>query len=157
MKYWVLALLVFIGQAKADFNYNGELQLHFLNGKQTTAPFVMSLTTEAGAQLFRVGNQNARLPMAPQKYALALVLQRDREVWVTDFADQPLQAFSLSIADYQLRLLQDPQATQARGRFVLYVGEEMYYFGRGPAQINFVFGQNGITDIEVRGMFKPRR
>lgn len=157
MKHWVLVLLLFSCIVKADFNHTGDLQLHLLNGDQRSQAFVMSLTTEAGAYLFQVGTQSARLPSPPQKYSLSLVLQQDREVWVTDFANQALQAFTLTIANYQFSLKQDPIATNARGRFVLQIGEESYYFGRGPAQINFLLNENGITEIEIRGMFKPRR
>lgn len=157
MKHWVLVLLLFSCIVKADFNHTGDLQLHLLNGDQRSQAFVMSLTTEAGAYLFQVGTQSVRLPSPPQKYSLSLVLQQDREVWVTDFANQALQAFTLTIANYQFSLKQDPIATNARGRFVLQIGEESYYFGRGPAQINFLLNENGITEIEIRGMFKPRR
>lgn len=157
MKHLLLALLLCSSAASADFKYNGDLLLHLMNGEQRSQIFELSLTTEARAYLFQAGAQRARLPTPPQKYSLSLILQNEREVWVTDFAAQPLQAFSLQIADYQINLLQDPQARAARGRFVLQVGEESYYFSRGPAQINFILNQDGITEIEVRGMFKPHR
>ena len=92
MKHWVLVLLLFSCIVKADFNHTGDLQLHLLNGDQRSQAFVMSLTTEAGAYLFQVGTQSARLPSPPQKYSLSLVLQQDSDVWETDNENQPLQA-----------------------------------------------------------------
>jgi len=157
MKYLVLVLLLFSWATKADFNYNGDLQLLLLNGEQRKQEFPLTLTREAGAYVFQVGGQSTRLPAPPQKYSLSLVLQHDREVWVTDFTDRPLQAFTLNIANYQLSLIQDPKARSARGFYVLQVGEERYYFGRGPAQINFLLSQDGITEVQIRGMFKPSR
>lgn len=157
MKLLVLALLFVSFCSHATFNYEGELKLHLTTGEQRTQKFPLALIREAGGYLFYVGAQSARVPAPPQKYALSLILQHDRDVWVTDFTDQPLQAFTLSIADYEIRLKQDPQATAARGRFILEFDNETYFFGRGPAQINFKLEPSGIVDIEIRGMFKPRR
>lgn len=157
MRCLVLALLLMSFSSHATFNYEGEVKLHFTNGEQRTEKFSLTLTREAGSYLFNVGSQSARLPAPPQKYSLSLILQQDREVWVTDFADQPLKAFNLSIADYKIVLEHDPQAPTARGKFFLQFGDEIYYFGRGPAQINFKLKPEGIVDVEIRGMFKPRR
>ncbi|GHG64080.1 hypothetical protein GCM10010919_10390 [Alishewanella longhuensis] len=157
MRFLVLALLLVSFCSQATFNYEGEVALHYVNGEQRTQKFSLALTREAGNYLFQVGSQSARVAAPPQKYALSLILQHDREVWVTDFTDQPLQAFVLTIADYKIILKQDQQATAARGKFILQFGDETYFFGRGPAQINFKLEPSGIVDIEIRGMFKPRR
>ncbi|CAM5192281.1 hypothetical protein [Alishewanella longhuensis] len=157
MKCLVLALLFVSFCSHATFNYEGEVKLHFTNGEQRTEKFSLALIREAGSYLFYVGAQSARVPAPPQKYALSLILQHDREVWVTDFTDQPLQAFTLHIADYKIVLKQDPQATTARGKFILQFEDETYFFSRGPAQINFKLEPSGIVDVEIRGMFKPRR
>lgn len=157
MKYFVLVLWLFSFVAQADYRYEGELQLQLLNGEQHTQVFPLALTREAGSYLFQVGAQNVRLPAPPQKYALSLILQAEREVWVTDFISQPLQGFSLNIAEYKISLRKDPEARTARGNYVLTFNDEVFYFSRGPAQINFNFNNNGIAEIEIRGMFKPRR
>lgn len=157
MKYLLLALLFVSFCSHATFSYEGEVKLHFTNGEQRTQKFPLALVREAGNYLFYVGTQSARVSAPPQKYALSLILQHDREVWVSDFTNQPLQGFSLSIADYNIVLKQDQQATAARGRFILEFGDETYFFSRGPAQVNFKLEPSGIVEVEIRGMFKPRR
>lgn len=150
-------MLVLSFSVKANFSYNAELEMQLLNGEHRKQHFPLSLTREAGVYLFKVGTQNARLPAPPQKYALTVVLQQDRELWVPDFIDKPLQAFKLSIAGHEISLKREPQAKAARGQFVLQFGKDTYYFGRGPAQINFNLNENGIAEVEIRGMFKPGR
>lgn len=157
MRFLVLTLLLVSFYSHATFNYDGEVTLQFVNGEQRTQKFSLALIREAGNYLFYIGSQSARVSAPPQKYALSLILQHDSEVWVSDFSDQPLHGFTLRIAGYRVVLKQDPQATAARGRFVLQFGDETYFFGRGPAQINFKLEPNGIVDVEIRGMFKPRR
>ncbi len=153
----VLVLLLLSFNSYATFHYEGKVTLHFLSGEQRTDKFLLSLTRESGSYIFQVGSQSARLPSPPQKYALSVVLQQEREVWISDFAKQPLQAFTLEIAEHKIELKRAPQATTARGGFVIQYGNEEFFFGRGPAQINFNLKQSGIVDIEIRGMFKPRR
>lgn len=157
MKSLLLALLFISFCSHATFSYEGEVKLHLTNGEQRTQKFPLALVREAGNYFFYVGAQSARVPAPPQKYALSLILQHDREVWVSDFTNQPLQGFSLSIADYKVVLKQDAQATTAPGKFILQFGDETYFFARGPAHINFKLEPSGIVEVEIRGMFKPRR
>lgn len=157
MRFLLLLLLLISSNSYATFNYEGEVKLTLTSGEQLTQKFAFGLTREAGNYIFQVGSQSAKVAMPPQKYALSLILQQDREVWVTDFIDQPLQAFTLQIADYKIVLKQDPQATAARGRFILEFDGETFFFSRGPAHINFKLEPAGITEVEIRGMFKPRR
>ncbi|WP_237709368.1 hypothetical protein [Alishewanella jeotgali] len=150
-------MLIFSLAAKADFKLDGQLSLHLSNGEREQKAFPLSLIREQGAYLFSVGELTTRLPSPLQKYSLALVLQHEQEVWVTDFSPQPLQGFNLQLPGYEISLYRDPQARTARGRFVLQMNEELYYFSRGPGQINFLFNDQGISEVRVQGMFKPRR
>lgn len=93
----------------------------------------------------------------PQKYSLSLILQDDKYVWVSDFINEPLLGFELQIEQYHLRLFQDPEADKAKGNFVLQLNDERFMFSRGPGQVNFMFTEEGIKDVRVEGMFKPRR
>ncbi len=158
MKHLVfVVLLCWSSMALANFKYHGELQLQLQSGEQRQQVFTLQLAREDGAYLFTVGKQQVSLPQPPQKYSLSVVLNKDNTVWVTDFVDEPLAGFSLRLGDYQVALSQNPDARSAPGRYVLTFGEEFYYFSRGPAQINFNFDAHGIAEVEVRGMFKPRR
>ncbi|MCC5450939.1 hypothetical protein LMJ53_04200 [Rheinheimera sp. UJ51] len=158
MKYVVLAWLLCCSHfSYADFKYHGQLQLQTASGEQRQQIFTLQLKREAGAYEFTVGQQQSRFAMPPQSYSLALILQDDSEVWVTDFINQPLHGFTLQLGQYLIKLSKDDNARSARGRFVLEINDESYYFSKGPAQINFNLSDNGINELQVRGMFKPKR
>lgn len=153
---FLVLLLLMSTKVFADFSVEGKLALQFADGQQQQA-FPMQLIREQGSYIFSVGSQQTRLNAPLQKYSLALILQNDQDVWVTDFANQPLNGFTLQIAEYEITLRRDPQARAARGRYVVQLNDEIFYFSRGPGQINFVFNQQGIAEVQVKGMFKPRR
>lgn len=157
MRLLLLFCVFFSMAARADYHYEGQLQLQVLNGELLSQPFEFSLKQMNQNYQFTIGAQTARLTQPPQRYSVALVLQKEQEVWVSDFTDKPLEAFTLALGDHVIRLEKNAQAKAARGNYILTVGEQQYYFGRGPAQLNFILSPTGISDVEVRGMFKPRR
>ena len=154
---FLVLLLLTSTKVFADFSVEGKLALQFADGQQQQQIFPMQLIREQGSYIFSVGSQQTRLNAPLQKYSLALILQNDQDVWVTDFANQPLNGFTLQIAEYEITLRRDPQARAARGRYVVQLNDEIFYFSRGPGQINFVFNEQGIAEVQVKGMFKPRR
>jgi hypothetical protein len=155
----VLGLLLLLISSKvcADFSIEGKLALQFSDGRQQQQVFPIQLIREQGNYLFSAGSQQTRLNAPLQKYSLALILQNDQNVWVTDFANQPLTGFLLEIAGYEIALRRDPQARTARGNYQVQFNDEIFYFSSSPGQINFLFNEQGIAEIQVKGMFKPRR
>ncbi|MCT8126722.1 hypothetical protein H1D31_11935 [Alishewanella sp. BS5-314] len=143
--------------AAADFLVEGKLKLEQADGQKIQKTFPLTLFREEGSYLFSIGEQQTRLPAPPQKYSLYIILQNDEDLFITDFSQLPLRAFILEIAERRLEVSRDPLARTARGRYVLKLDGEIFYFSRGPGQINFIFDQNGVKDVTVQGMFKPRR
>lgn len=152
-----MMLLVLSPAGFASFQLEGKLQLHYQNGKKVTQTFPIKLTREEGAYQFHAGILKTRLNSPPQKYSLSLILQNNEDIYVTDFTNEPLQAFQLDIAGYSISLSRELHARAAPGRYVVKMNDEIFYFSRGPGQVNFLFNSDGISEVKIQGMFKPRR
>lgn len=153
-----LLMLFFSGQVFADFSIEGKLALQFADGQQQQLLFPIQLFHERGNLVFSVGSQQTQLNAPLQKYSLAVILQEnDHEVLVSDFASKPLHSFKLEIAGHAVELHRDASALEARGRYVLKLNDEKFYFSRGPGQINFIFNDQGITELQVKGMARASR
>lgn len=152
-----IMLLVFSTGSLANFKLEGTLKLHFQNGQQLTQSFPITLTREEGAYQFTAGSLRTRISSPPKKYSLSLILQNNQDVYVTDFSQSPLQGFQLDIAGQQITLSRETQARAAPGRYVVKLNDEIFYFSRGPGQVNFLFNDQGIAEVRIQGMFKPRR
>lgn len=144
-------------QALANFSITGKLELKFADGQQQQQNYPLQLMREQGSYIFQAGQQQTRLNTPLQRYTIAVILQNEQDVWVTEFANQPLHGFTFDIAGHTLSLSKDPTAKTAPGQFVLRFNDEMFYFSRGPGQINFTFDDQGVAEIQIKGMFKPRR
>ncbi len=154
----VLLFLVLLSPySYAQFDIYGEGTVQLANGKTQPFDFGFSYFRQDGQYRFIVGRYSLTVPSVPQKYSLALVLQDDKQVWVSDFINEPLIGFDLELEQYQIKLYQDNSRVNARGGFVLQLNDERYYFNRGPGQINFLFTEQGIKEVRVEGMFKPAK
>ena len=157
MKLWLLfSALLFALPTQAQFDISGEGHVFMANGTTQTFDFGFSLFRQDGRYRFIVGRYSLDVPAVPQKYSLALILQDDKHVWVSDFINEPLLGFELQIEQYQIKLFQDPDS-DAKGQFILQVNDERFQFSRGPGQVSFLFNDSGIKDVRVDGMFKPQR
>lgn len=150
-------LLLFSATSHAQFDISGEGKVYLVTGKSQEFDFGFSYFRQEGSYRFIVGRHTLTVQSVPQKYSLALILQDDEHVWVPDFINEPVNGFEVKIDDYTIKLYQDPEATNAKGNFVVQLNDEQFHFSRGPGQINFLFTEDGIKDVRVEGMFKPRR
>ncbi|WP_333609308.1 hypothetical protein [Arsukibacterium sp.] len=159
MRLMLLSTLLWLvpTAAWAQFEIDGEGSLLLANDRTVEFDYGFSYYLQEGQYRFIVGRQSLNVPSVPQKYSLALILQQDKAVWVPDFINDPLLGFELTIDDYVIKLYQDDSARQAPGRFVVSLNGELFHFSRGPGQINFYFTEQGIKEVRVEGMFKPRR
>jgi hypothetical protein len=159
MKYVPLycLLLLLSSAGYAQFDISGAGKIHLIKGGSQPFNFGFSYFRQEGSYRFIVGQHNLIVNTVPQKYSLALILQEDDKVWIPDFVNEPLHGFELEIGGYKLKLYKDAEATAARGNFVFQLNNESFYFNRGPGQINFRFTEDGIKDVRVEGMFKPRK
>ena len=148
--------LLFSAASHAQFDISGEGKVHLVTGKSQEFDFGFSYFRQEGSYRFIVGRHTLTVQSVPQKYSLALILQ-DEHVWVPDFINEPINGFEVKIDDYTIKLYQDPEASNAKGNFVVQLNDEQFHFSRGPGQINFLFTEDGIKDVRVEGMFKPRR
>ncbi|HEX5793858.1 MAG TPA: hypothetical protein VFY01_11320 [Rheinheimera sp.] len=152
-----LTLLLYAAVCQAQFDISGEGKVYLVKGTTQEFDFGFSYFRQEGSYRFIVGRHSLTVHTVPQKYSLALILQDDEQVWVPDFVNEPLTGFELQIEQYHIKLYQDPAANNAKGNFVVQLNDEQFYFSRGPGQINFLFTEQGIKDVRVEGMFKPRR
>ena len=152
---WLLLLFPHYGWAQ--FDISGAAELTFENGQQQQLSYRFRYFRQEGHYHFVAGEQQLTVPSLPQKYSLALILQDNKDVWIPDFSKVPIHSFSFSIAGNDIKLMRDPAATEAPGSFTLQLNDEIYYFNRGPGQINFYFTEDGIKEVKIEGMFKPRK
>src|SRR5690606_18232566 len=150
------ALLLFSATSHAQFDISGEGKVYLVTGKSQEFDFGFSYFRQEGSYRFIVGRYTLTVHSVPQKYSLALILQ-DEHVWVPDFINEPINGFEVNIGDYTIKLYKDPEASNAKGNFVVQLNDEQFHFSHGPGQINFLFTEDGIKDVRVEGMFKPRR
>lgn len=155
MKACWLALLLVSATAQAQFNLKGKVKLDPVDGMAMEQPFSFSFQPENGAHRFTVASQSLLVNSVPQKYSLALIQQQEH-LWVPDFSDTPLKGFDLNVAGHEVLLYRDnSQKSPHFGLFVLMVDGERYLFHRGPGQVNFYFTDNGVKEVQVKGMLKP--
>ncbi|MGP9802280.1 hypothetical protein [Rheinheimera sp. NSM] len=155
---WLLsATMLFCLPCYAQFDIAGEGKVQLTKGGEQEFDFGFSYFRQDGSYRFIVGRHSLSVHTVPQKYSLALILQNDQQVWVPDFINEPLSGFELQIEGYKLKLYQQPGVDDQPGKFILQFNDESYQFSRGPGQVNFYFTEQGIKDVRVEGMFKPKR
>lgn len=140
--------------AFAQFQLTGNGSYTLQDGKNVPLQYGFGYTRIEGQYHFNAGEQSLTVSSLPQKYSLALILQNEDEVWVPDFINAPLIGFEFEISDFKLKLIQEPELKDGRGNYVLHYDGGRYRFNRGPGQINFMFNDEGIAQVEIKGMFK---
>lgn len=141
----------------AQFDLSGAADLTLENGQQKQLTYSFRYFRQEGNYHFVAGEQKLVVPSVPQKYSIALILQDNKDVWVPDFSKMPVQGFHFSIGGNTIVLRRDPAVTEAPGNFTLQLNDEIFYFNRGPGQINFYFSEEGIKEVKIEGMLKPRK
>jgi hypothetical protein len=156
IRYCLLLLVFTTPSAMAQFELDGFGSVVLSTGRTEHFDFGFSYFRQEGEYRFIVGRQSINVPSVPKKFSLVLILQNDEYVWVPDFINQPITGFDFHMQQHKIQLFKD-EASHARGKYILQVNNEKFQFSRGPGQINFYFTEQGIKEIRVEGMFKPRR
>lgn len=156
LRYCLLLLLFSSHHVMAQFDLDGTGSVMLANGRTESFDFGFSYYRQDGFYRFIVGRQSINVPSVPKKYSLVIILQDEEFVWVPDFINQPITGFDYNLEQHKIQLYKD-EKSQARGKYILQVNNEQFQFSRGPGQINFYFTEQGIKEIRVEGMFKPRR
>jgi hypothetical protein len=155
MKIWIIMISLLLSlPAFAQFQLMGNGSYTLQNGNNVPLQYGFSYIRQDGAFHFTAGKQSLTISSLPQKYSLTLILQNEDEVWVPDFINAPITGFDYDISGFKVTLTQEPELKDGRGNFVLHYGGGRYRFDRGPGQINFVFNDEGIARLEIKGMFK---
>lgn len=161
MKRILLFLIcVWLPAAWATFEVPGHGQLTLVNGESQPLNFGFAYKQLNGGYVFQAGSQQVEVDELPEKYTLALVLHQDKEVWITDWTNQPIQSFDWTLGRYHVVLKKntDPKlADKARGGYVLQVDNSLYFFHKNMAQLKFHFDSTGLKELTVEGMFSPSR
>jgi hypothetical protein len=155
MKIFIIIIsLLFSLPAFSQFQLMGNGSYTLQDGKTVPLQYGFSYIRKEGDFHFSAGKQSLKVSSLPQKYSLAMILQNDDEVWVPDFVNSPIVSFDYEVGSFILKLTQEPELKDGRGNFILHYDGGRYRFDRGPGQINFVFNDEGIARLEVKGMFK---
>ncbi|WP_214000189.1 hypothetical protein [Arsukibacterium sp.] len=155
MKMLIVVIgLLFSLPAIAQFQLMGNGTYTLQEGDTVAFQYGFGFTRKEGQYHFNAGEQSLIVGSLPQKYALALILQNEDEVWVPDFVNAPISSFDYEISGFEIKLTQEPELKDGRGNFVLHFDGGRYRFNRGPGQVNFIFNDEGIARVEIKGMFK---
>ncbi|MBV2128053.1 hypothetical protein [Arsukibacterium indicum] len=150
---FIISLLLSV-PVYAQFQLAGNGSYTLQDGKTVPFQYGFGYVRKEGQFHFSAGKQSLVVSSLPQKYSLALILQNDDEVWVPDFVNAPLSSFEYEISGFELKLSQDPELKDGRRNFILHYDGGRYRFNRGPGQVNFIFNDEGIERVEIKGMFK---
>ncbi|SNY55583.1 hypothetical protein SAMN06297280_2909 [Arsukibacterium tuosuense] len=153
MLFGVVSLL-FSLSAVAQFQLTGNGSYTLQDGETIPFQYGFGYTRKEGQFHFSAGKQSLVVSSLPQKYSLALILQNEDEVWIPDFVNAPISSFDYEISGFEIKLTQEPELKDGRGNFVLHYDGGRYRFNRGPGQVNFIFNDEGIARVEIKGMFK---
>lgn len=155
MKMLIIVIsLIFSLPAAAQFQLMGNGSYTLQEGQTVPFQYGFGFTRKEGQYHFNAGKQSLTVSSLPQKYSLALILQNEDEVWVPDFVKAPVSSFEFEISGFAIQLTQDPELKDGRGNFILHYDGGRYRFNRGPGQVNFIFNDEGIERVEIKGMFK---
>lgn len=146
--------LLFSLPAVGQFQLMGNGSYTLQDGKTVPLQYGFSYIRKDGEFHFSAGKQSLVVSSLPQKYSLSLILQNEAEVWVPDFINAPIAGFEYEIADFVLKLTQEPDLKDGRGNYILHFDGGRYRFSRGPGQINFLFNDQGVAQVEIKGMLK---
>jgi len=153
-----LLSLIFSPLSLAQFELQGPITLQLSDGQSKQTEFGFAFLQQDDGYQFRVGPHAMSVAEVPKRYTLALMLNKQQQVWARDFSKEPLVGFQWQIGKHQLQLLKQPMKPARPGDFVLLIDSVRYHFIEGrPAQIHFRFDEKGILEIDVEAMLRPKR
>jgi len=148
-----ISTLIFITTPSlADFNLDGQLKLKSPYGDKTEIPFPLSYTQQGDKHKFVIGPNSFNVTGQPEIYSFAMLLQDNNYVWLQEFSDEQFKSFSLTLGEHKLALSKLILNEPVKGDYILTIDDTDYFFQNKMAQINFIFDDNGIAEIEVDGM-----
>lgn len=157
---FAILTLLWASNCLASFEMPGQGYAELSCGTSESVDFGFALKKQDESYVFTAGNQQVNVPDVPERYTLVMVLHQDKEVWIPDWFDKPLQSFDWSIAGKRIQLKQNTDSRsidKARGGFVVLVDETPYFFHSNTAQLKFHFNQEGLQDLRIEGMFTAKR
>jgi hypothetical protein len=144
--------LTFSSSSFADFKHEGKLKITYPTGHSTESDLILSYTSQGFEHTFQVGEHKFNVSGKPESYSIAMLLQPNNLVWVQEFAKGQFESFTLDIGDYKFKLVKKILNEPVKGDYILSVNNVDYFFQQSLAQITFLFGDDGIKEIEVDGM-----
>lgn len=152
-RFALISTLIFISSPSfADFNLDGQLKLKSPYGDKTEIPFPLSYSQKDDKHKFVIGPHSFNVTGQPQSYSFAMLLQDNNYVWLQEFSDKQFKSFALTLGEHQLSLSKRILNEPVKGDYILTVDGTDYFFQNKMAQINFIFNDEGIEEIEVDGM-----
>lgn len=152
-------LLITSASSYADFEFKGNATLKHPQGSETTIPFGFSFLKTTEGHVFSLGQHQMAVDEVPKRFSLALVLNDQNQVWVTDFHNKPLVGFDWQLASHSIQLIQQADLVPKRpGNFTLLLNGTRYHFTeKKRGMIHFHFTEKGIKEITVEAMIMPKR
>lgn len=138
--------------AQADFSYDGKLKLTYPSGQSVEKDLPLAYTQSGFDHTFQIGEHKFNVSGKPESYSFAMLLQPNNLVWVQEFAKGQFESFNLDLGEYKFKLVKRILNEPVKGDYIFSVNNVDYFFNQNLAQVTFLFGDEGITEIEVDGM-----
>lgn len=152
-RFALISSLAFISAPSfADFNFDGQLKITFPSGAKKEMPFPLSYSQKDGKHIFVVGPNSFNVAGQPKSYSFAMLLKTNNYAWLQEFSNNQFKSFSLTLGEHKLALSKQILNEPVKGDYILTINDTDYFFQNRMAQINFIFNDDGIEEIEVDGM-----
>lgn len=158
LRSFIIVAVLFSPFSRAEFDLKGPVQLTLADGSTQQIEFGFAFLRQDDAFEFQLGKHRMAVDEVPKRYTLALMLNKQQQVWARDFSKQALTGFEWKIGAHHIKLFKQPMQPARPGDYVLLIDDARYHFIEGrPAQVHFRFDDKGITEIEVEAMLRPKR
>lgn len=145
-------LLLVVMPVEANFNIEGKLKVTSPKAKKEEKTLSIGYKDKAGKHYFSIGNNEYGVSGRPEKYSVAIILQKNNYVWIQEFSNQLIKSFEWHIGEHKIKLKKQIRAKPVIGDYILTIDETDYFFTKNIAQLTFNFTDEGLDEIEVDGM-----
>lgn len=141
--------------ALAYFTESGEAKIVYPSGVEKTIPFSFSFEQESGENYFSAGKMRVAVDQLPEKYSMALILHKEKYIWVQELAKGYFDTFNLTLGKHQISLVKSPN-NNLKGDYELKINDNKYKFENNTVQLIFKFTEKGIKSIKPTGAILDR-
>ncbi|WP_111979890.1 hypothetical protein [Algibacillus agarilyticus] len=137
----------------AEFDIPGKATITYPTGVTKNVNFNFSLKPTNGEMYFSAGPYKMATSQAPERYSIAVLLQKNDFAWVQEFGQGYFKEFDYQLGEHNIKLTKAPNRN-IKGHYELSLNGKKYLFENKTVQIVIKFNDNGIETINFEGAIK---